>query len=304
MKPRLHPAQAAWLAEIGLDLHWLDVRPIAPAAGGAPQPAAEQGGARIVRDGTADRPSAPAAPLAVGGSAQAATAAPQPVAGASVRPATHPPGPSADLAPTPAIAPGLPLRDADLAALAGMADACRQCARHQQRLRAVPGAGQADHPYYLIVAEQPGIDDEVAGQPFQGDSGRLLSAMLAAVRLPQADSRYGTYVMKCRALGGREPDAAEIAACAPYLHREIALLQPRWILALGRVAAQAVLGDAADLDALRGAAQRYRQEDGREIPVWVTHQPASLLVRSALKAEAWRDLAGLAQAVRAADPGK
>lgn len=292
MKPQLRPAQAAWLAEIGLDLHWLDVRPIASAAGdagGAPQPAAAQGGDPAVRGGAADRPSAPAAPA---------------LADASVRPAARPPAPSSDQAPAPAIAPGLPLRDADLAALAGMADACRQCARHQQRLRAVPGAGQADHPYYLIVAEQPGIDDEVAGQPFQGDSGRLLSAMLAAVRLPQADSRYGTYVMKCRALGGREPDAAEIAACAPYLHREIALLQPRWILALGRVAAQAVLGDAADLDALRGAPQRYRQEGGREIPVWVTHQPASLLVRSALKAEAWRDLAGLAQAVRAADPAE
>ncbi|MGB6007560.1 uracil-DNA glycosylase [Castellaniella sp.] len=298
MKPQLRPAQAAWLAEIGLDLHWLDVRPIAPVAASAgdapvaqpvPPPAAAQD-ARPVHDGPSARLPAPMAP----------GAADEPAQGG---PVARPSGPSARApAAAPAVQPAPRVGDADLATLARMAEACQQCLRHQQRLRAVSGAGQAAHPYYLIVAEQPGIDDEVAGQPFQGDSGRLLAAMLAAVHLPQADSRYGTYVVKCRAPGGHEPDAAEVAACVPYLHREIALLQPRWILALGRVAAQAVLGDTADLDVLRGAAHRYRQEDGREIPVWVTHQPASLLVRSALKAEAWRDLVGLARAVQAADP--
>ncbi|MGB6243133.1 MAG: uracil-DNA glycosylase, partial [Castellaniella sp.] len=202
----------------------------------------------------------------------------------------------------PAVAPQVVpmVQGADLDALAGFIQACQQCARHEQRLRAVPGAGRTERPYYLIVAEQPGIDDEVAGQPFQGDSGRLLAAMLTAARLPNADERYGTYVMKCRAPGGHEPDPAEIAACRPYLHREIDLLRPRWILALGRVAAQAVLGGSADLEALRGASHPYQPANGPAIPVWVTHQPASLLVRSALKAEAWRDLVGLAQAVRAA----
>ncbi|WP_322999896.1 uracil-DNA glycosylase [Castellaniella sp.] len=290
MKPQLRPAQAAWLAEIGLDMHWLDVRPITAetlaldAQTPQPAPAAVAGQmAKPAHDASTERLPAQA-PV---------TRAPMP------RPSSRASDPAAPIAASEAIPS---LADADLPTLARIVGACRQCPRHEQRLRAVPGAGQADRPYYLIVAEQPGIDDEVAGQPFQGDSGRLLTAMLAAVRLPHAEARYGTYVMKCRAPGGHEPSQAEIAACVPHLHREIALLQPRWILALGRVATQAVLGDAADLDALRGAPHRYRQEDGREIPVWVTHQPASLLVRSALKAEAWRDLVGLAQAVRAAEP--
>ncbi|HET8598443.1 MAG TPA: uracil-DNA glycosylase [Castellaniella sp.] len=253
MKPLLRLAQAAWLAEIGVDLHWLDVRAPDVAAAPASNPA--------------DRARAP-------------------VTAPALAPETARP----------------PAQCPDLDALAGAVRACQQCGRHQQRLRAVPGAGQTERPFYLIVAEQPGIDDEVAGQPFQGDSGRLLQTMLSAVRLPHAESRFGTYVVKCRAPGGHEPDAAEIAACVPHLRREIALLQPRWILALGRVAAQAVLGGAVELDAVRGTAQRYRQESGDDIPVWVTHQPASLLVRSALKAEAWRDLAGLAQAVRQSAP--
>ncbi|WP_323016801.1 uracil-DNA glycosylase [Castellaniella sp.] len=272
MKPQLRPVQAAWLAEIGLDLHWVRIQPIA-----APD---------VVQEPIAPPAHAKAAPPAA--PAVRAPAPDQP----AVRPRSTP-------APdtVPLVAPVVD--DADMAALAEVIRGCQQCARHQQRLRAVPGSGQAERPYYLIVAEQPGIDDEVAGQPFQGDSGRLLTAMLAAVRLPHADARYGTYVVKCRAPGGHEPDPAEVAACIPYLRREIALVQPHWILALGRVAAQAVLGGSADLDALRGMAHRYQPDSGPAIPVWVTHQPASLLVRSSLKAEAWRDLAGLAQTVRA-----
>lgn len=272
MKPRLRPAQAAWLAEIGLDLHWVKIQPVA-----APEPAQD--------------PAAPA-PAVTMRSRAPAIQTPAPNSPTGRLPAR--PSPPSVVAPQPPLV----LDHADLAALAETVGRCQQCVRHQHRLRAVPGAGQAERPYYLIVAEQPGIDDEVAGQPFQGDSGRLLNAMLSAVRLPHAEARYGTYVMKCRAPGGHEPDPAEIAACVPYLRREIALLQPHWIVALGRVAAQAVLGGESDLSALRGGPHHYQAEGGPAIPVWVTHQPASLLVRSGLKAEAWRDLAGLAQAVR------
>lgn len=254
MKPVLRPAQAAWLAEIGVDMHWLDIRraglPIPTSAAAVPS-----------RRDEGDR-----RPEHVGDTGDHAQ-----------------------------------LDAADLATLSTAILACQRCARHQQRIRAVPGAGDPQRPQYLIIGEQPGIGDEIDGQPFQGDAGRLLEAMLAAVQLPQAASRYCTYVMKCRASGGHEPDAAEISACWPYLQREIALLRPHRILALGRVAMQAVLGPTTRFEAVRGTPQVY-EPAGLAIPVWVTHQPASLLVRSSLKAEAWRDLLGLVQAVRADAP--
>lgn len=277
----LRPGQAAWLAEIGVDTHWLGVTPVRTPDGAAPG-AAAGGLAKVVSDA-----------VPAGKSEEA-------------------PGELADRAPAAArIAPSAEPRGAgresavaatdchDLAALAAAVQACRRCALHGQRTHAVPGAGVAQHPRYFIVGEQPGIEDDARGQPFQGDQGLLLDAMLAAVRLPQADSAWRTHVVKCRAVGGKEPADHEIASCLAWLHREIELLQPQWILALGRVAARAVLGSSADLDALRGGPHRYVSPQGREIPVWVTHQPASLLVRSDRKAEAWRDLLALAQAVRA-----
>lgn len=270
MRPRalLRPGQMAWLAEIGLDTHWLAARPVSipaskpdPATGPERSPVAEipavATGLKRVR-----------APDALD--------------------APHTPAPGID-APTDC---------PDLSALDAAVAACVRCARHAQRVRAVPGTGQAVRPHYLVVGEQPGLEDDAAGRPFQGDSGRLLAAMLAAARLPQGESTYLTYVVKCRAVGGREPSAQEVAACAPWLRRQIALLRPHWILALGRVAAQAVIGVDGDLDELRGGPHQHVPEQGEPIPVWVTHQPSSLLVRSAWKAEAWRDLAGLAAAAR------
>ncbi|MFT0534070.1 uracil-DNA glycosylase [Castellaniella hirudinis] len=296
MKPLVRLGQAAWLAEIGVDLHWLDVQSEAAAA-----PAAGRAAAAAEA-----RPAAPASPPPGPSSAiaPADAAAMKSLLGRLKQPAG--PVPSVGRPGVADQPPARPLDEepaagrADIASLAARIQACQSCPRHQQRLRAVPGAGQADHPDYLIVAEQPGIDDEVAGMPFQGDAGRLLDAMLAAVRLPRAASRYATYVVKCRALGGQQPGPEDIAACLPYLQREIALVRPRWILALGQVAARAVLGERADFDAARGIAQSCRLADGTEIPVWVTHQPASMLVRGALKPQAWRDLAAWAQAVRAA----
>lgn len=250
MKPRalLRPGQLAWLAEIGLDTHWLAERPASDGARVSPAARAESG---------------------------------------------DPAGPAPGLVRVRA-----PADCPDLQALGQAVSACSRCERHAHRALAVSGSGTAGQPYYLIVGEQPGIEDDASGQPFQGDQGRLLAAMLAAARLPHADSAYLTYAVKCRAVGGREPPPADVAACLPWLQQQIALLQPRWILALGRVAARAVIGSDADLDELRGGPHRYVPDQGEPIPVWVTHQPSSLLVRSAWKAEAWRDLAGLAQAVR------
>lgn len=283
MMPRalLRPGQIAWLSEIGLDTHWLATRTQraarpAPAVS-APVPAQDEPGE--------GRPPA--------GHARATAGHGEALAGQA-------PSPPARVAPqAPAVEVAAPTDCPDVAALGLAVSACGQCERHGQRARAVPGAGQAVRPYYLVIGEQPGIEDDTAGQLFLGDQGRLLAAMLAAARLPHADSVFLTHVVKCRAVGGREPSPQEIAACLPWLRRQIALLRPRWILALGRVAAQVVTGMDADLDGLRGGPHRHTPDQGDPIPVWVTHQPSSLLVRCAWKAEAWRDLAGLARAVNA-----
>ncbi len=295
MTPRalLRPGQIAWLAEIGLDTHWLAARP-------QPRADAANGMAAAPAAVTSSAGAAPAEPAAVesavGGGRPAMRAAP-PEPGPGLARVRAPAGLIAPQAPAPGIA--APVDCPDLAALDAAVSACDRCARHGQRVRAVPGAGAAERPHYLIIGEQPGIEDDAVGLPFQGDQGRLLAAMLAAARLPRGDSTYLTYVVKCRAVGGREPSPQDVAACLPWLRRQIALLRPHWILALGRVAAQAVTGADGDLDALRGGPHRHVPDQGEPIPVWVTHQPSSLLVRSAWKAEAWRDLAGLAQAARA-----
>ncbi|WP_417275991.1 uracil-DNA glycosylase [Castellaniella sp.] len=306
MKPLVHPAQAAWLAEIGVDLHWLDVQ--APGAHPTVSATAPSGVAdiaaplatQVVRSSAVNPvdtlPDTQAESLA-----QAATDSLQTLAADLKVPGRQSRVPSPEAAPTAIPVQDVVLPEADLAQLANLVTACQRCPRHLQRLRAVPGAG-AERPHYLIVAEQPSLDDEISGKPFQGDSGRLLAAMLAAVQLPDAHSVYQTYVVKCRAPGGAEPAPAEVAACVLYLQREIALLKPRWILALGRMAAQAVLSTQAPLDSLRGKPHMLGLE-GQSIPVWVMHQPASLLVRSALKAEAWHDLLALRTAVNQQSAG-
>jgi DNA polymerase len=279
MKPRalLSPLQLAWLAELGADTHWLNARESSgppPVGNGAPPGALPGTGA--------DPQTGPALPRAL--------QARPPVSRAPVP----------DRAPAAASGERATLAAADLDALSQAVQVCTRCPLHAQRSRAVPGAGVRSHPLYFIVGEQPGIEDDASGMPFQGDPGTLLQAMMAAARLPEVDSAYLTNVVKCRAVGGQVPDAGEIAACLPYLHQEIARVRPRWILALGKTAAQAILGSTRELDALRGGPHTWSGPDGHTVPVWVTHHPASLLVRSAGKPEAWRDMVAFGQAVRAA----
>lgn len=167
--------------------------------------------------------------------------------------------------------------------------ACEACGLHAGRHSAVPGTGALEAVDWLVVGEAPGEWDDRAGRPFQGKAGELLHAMLAAAGIDAGRAVFYTNAVKCRPRSNRPPTAEEIAACLPHLHRQIALLRPRGILALGRLAAQALLGGSGSLEQRRGRVHTF-ESGGREIPLVVTYHPASLLSQPRRKAASWRDL--------------
>ena len=185
----------------------------------------------------------------------------------------------------PLVAPArVATEDMDWAALEAAIGACRACPLHERRTMAVPGVGDraAD---WLFVGEGPGAEEDLRGEPFVGQAGKLLDAMLAAIGLARGRNVYIANAVKCRPPGNRTPEASEMAACQPYLERQIALLQPRIIVALGRPAAQTLLGGEVKINAARG-----RLFDHAGIPVVVTYHPAYLLRNPQDKAKAWEDL--------------
>jgi DNA polymerase len=185
------------------------------------------------------------------------------------------------------VAPGIEpaVGGLDWAALEARVSGCTLCALHAGRTRTVFGVGnrRAD---LLVVGEAPGAEEDRRGEPFVGRAGKLLDAMLGALRYDRSQV-YIANVVKCRPPENRDPQADEAASCAPYLDRQIELLQPRVILAVGRVAAQRLLADDAPVGRLRGKVHRY---GAAGIPLVVTWHPAYLLRRPGAKAEAWRDL--------------
>ncbi|WP_306477807.1 uracil-DNA glycosylase family protein [Methyloversatilis sp.] len=213
----------------------------------------------------------------------------EPVAAVAAAPASEPavlPARTAVL-PTapPLVAPArVATEDMDWAALEAAIGACRACPLHERRTMAVPGVGDraAD---WLFVGEGPGAEEDLRGEPFVGQAGKLLDAMLAAIGLARGRNVYIANAVKCRPPGNRTPEASEMAACQPYLERQIALLQPRIIVALGRPAAQTLLGGEVKINAARG-----RLFDRAGIPVVVTYHPAYLLRNPQDKAKAWEDL--------------
>lgn len=196
-------------------------------------------------------------------------------------------------APAAALAPGA-ARSQEIAGMAwkaltqSVAD-CRACVLCQQRRQAVLGVGDiaAD---WLFIGEGPGAEEDARGEPFVGSAGKLLDAMLAAIDLRRGEDVYIANAVKCRPPNNRTPESVEIASCAPYLQRQIALLRPRLIVLLGRAAAHAVLGDIGSLAELRGRAFAYTGAAGIAIPVLVTYHPAYLLRTPPDKAKAWADL--------------
>ncbi len=162
--------------------------------------------------------------------------------------------------------------------------ACTACALHKSRTQTVFGVGD-EKAGWLLVGEAPGAEEDQKGEPFVGQAGRLLDAMLAAIDLARGTNVYIANVLKCRPPANRNPDAAEVAQCSPHLRRQIELIRPRLILAMGRFAVQTLLGTEASIASLRGRLHAYHG-----VPLIVTYHPAYLLRTLPDKAKAWQDL--------------
>jgi DNA polymerase len=180
-------------------------------------------------------------------------------------------------------------------ALAETVSACRACKLCGTRKNTVFGVGdpKAD---WLIVGEAPGENEDIQGEPFVGQAGKLLDNMLRALGLNRREKVYIANVLKCRPPGNRNPEPDEVAQCEPFLRRQVELLQPKVIVAMGRFAVQSLLGTTDAIGKLRGQRHSYAG-----VPVVVTYHPAYLLRNLPDKGKAWSDLC-LAQAI-ASQPG-
>ena len=175
--------------------------------------------------------------------------------------------------------------DESLAPIEREVSACRKCELHQSRTNTVFGCGSPDADW-LLVGEAPGQHEDQQGQPFVGRAGKLLDMMIAALGMKR-EQVFIANVLKCRPPGNRDPLPREIEQCEPYLHRQLALIRPKVIVALGRISAQALLKTGAPLGKLRGRVHRYGADD---IPLVATYHPAYLLRSPEQKAKAWEDL--------------
>jgi len=186
-------------------------------------------------------------------------------------------------------AAALEVRRARIAALEWNAfatdvDACTACGLCRTRNRSVPGVGDI-RAEWLFIGEAPGAEEDARGEPFVGQAGRLLDSMLVALGMTRRRNVYIANVLKCRPPGNRTPEPQEADACRPYLERQIALVGPRLLIALGKSAASLLLGTDASIASLRGRVHSYQ---GR--PLVVTYHPAYLLRSLHEKAKAWEDL--------------
>jgi uracil-DNA glycosylase len=270
----LDDRQRAMLAEMGVRVWWPST-PVEPAPQAVPAaPALE----------AAPVAASPVAAITAPTAAPAVAPRPPPVAPA--RPAA---------APVPAV-PIKPLAEGvdrmDWTALQETAAACQACDLCAQRKKSVFGVGDPQATW-MVIGEAPGEEEDQAGEPFVGQSGQLLDNMLKAVGLSRQakgenEGESGVYIanaIKCRPPGNHNPTAQELATCAPYLARQVALVQPKIILLMGRFAVQSVLQTTEPIGKLRGQVHTYQG-----VPVVVTYHPAYLLRNPADKAKAWADL--------------
>ena len=173
--------------------------------------------------------------------------------------------------------------ESEWAALQHEVAACRNCALCQTRTQTVFGVGNR-HASWMLIGEAPGQNEDLQGEPFVGRAGQLLTEMLRAIGLKREEV-YIANMLKCRPPNNRDPEAEEVEACNQFLRRQIALLQPKLILAVGRVAAQNLLKTKQTLAKLRGVRHQFDNT-----PLIVIHHPAYLLRSLLEKAKAWEDL--------------
>ena len=281
----LDARRRAMLAEMGVRVWWPEPAPVPESPGITPETIASRGrptpgeAQKSFKKGTEDTPE------------------PRSNAPSGPERTVEPPRPA------PA-APGADVGALDWDALREAVAACRACGLCQGRTQTVFGVGdrQAD---WMVVGEAPGEQEDLKGEPFVGPSGQLLDNMLRAIGLnrhagvtdadgavaapePAGSGPRGVYianVVKCRPPGNRNPHPDEVAKCDPYLARQVALVRPKIILAMGRFAVQSLLQTPEPIGKLRGRVHHYQG-----VPVIVTYHPAYLLRNLPEKAKAWADL--------------
>jgi uracil-DNA glycosylase len=282
----------------GAPMRPLGGTPPAPPATPRPQESADSGRAPSAESGdwrealrasgatpetkAAARVPSPAAPVAPPAPPTPPASVPAPTAAATpVDPESLPPG----LVVAKPNAPGVTDIDAapSLDVIADMVRRCTRCPLHQTAIQGVPGEGNPN-ARFVVVGEAPGATEDETGRPFVGAAGQLLTKILAAINLRREDV-FICNVIKHRPPGNRNPLPNEIAACSPYLIRQLELIRPGVILALGTFAAQTLLETKESIGKLRGRVHRYHG-----IPLIVTYHPAALLRNPAWKRPAWEDV--------------
>ncbi|MBD3669857.1 MAG: uracil-DNA glycosylase [Gammaproteobacteria bacterium] len=211
--------------------------------------------------------------------------APRPRPAVRSKETTPAPEPNIPAADEPAPLPQLDITHMDWEALARGVSECQQCDLHKTRMNAVLGVGNA-RAQWMFIGEAPGVDEDRQGEPFVGRAGQLLNEMLKAVGISR-ESVYIANILKCRPPNNRDPQPHEVSACHAYLRRQIELVQPKLIIALGRVAAQNLLHSEQSMGNLRGEVHHY-EETGT--PLIATYHPSYLLRSPGEKRKSWQDL--------------
>jgi uracil-DNA glycosylase family 4 len=289
----LSAAEAQGLLEQGLPVRALEARGTGQVAPRGAEPAATS----TSSSGATARPAAAAsAPVASppAPAASAASAAPEPAPASPAAGASDPSPSPSEAAVTGAGAVPPDVAAMDYETLREAALGCTRCQLAQTRTQGVFSDGHPD-ARVMVVGEAPGANEDTTGTPFVGAAGKLLDLMLASVGLSRRESVYICNVIKCRPPGNRNPEAHEIATCSPWLHRQIELVRPEVILAVGTFAGQLLSGHAdRTLGALRGEVHRYRG-----VPLIVTYHPAALLRNGSWTQPTWDDLQLLRQVLDA-----
>lgn len=198
--------------------------------------------------------------------------------------APAPAGPIGDEALSRPAAPRNDVATLDWDALAERVASCTRCRLCEKRTNTVFGVGDREADW-MLIGEAPGENEDRQGEPFVGQAGKLLDNMLRALSLARGENVYIANVIKCRPPGNRNPEADEVARCEPYLQRQVALVKPKIIVALGRFAAQSLLRSEGSIASLRSRVHEYEG-----VPVIVTYHPAYLLRSLHDKSKAWADL--------------